>query len=319
MSAVLISPATTAGVAGVAPLPDWPDTWYVVARSSDIARGKVFDGSIAGKAFVIFRTEAKELVALDAHCPHMGAHLRSGKVVGDKLRCALHHFELDRNGMIKELKACSGRKARAWPVAEHFGLVFLFAGHGVPPKLPCPQNEYAWSAGRPVVLRSNWHAMMANGFDILHMATVHQRELVVPPVFSKSVDGAIHFSYTTRVLPGGGLSSWLMKRLSNNQIRVRQSCYGTIMLVESDLGRIRSSAIFGFIQEGDQVRAFNACGTMKIGAFWRLRLLLTRWFYFAFLRKDYGVIEDMRLIIDGIEDPGVRTLGNFLRSLPVLR
>lgn len=316
MSAVLISPATKAGAE---PLPAWPDTWYVVARSSDIARGEIFDGSIADKAFVIFRTEKKELVALDAHCPHMGAHLRSGKVVGDKLRCALHHFELDRNGSLKEQKACAGRKARAWPVTERFGLVFLFAGHSEPPELPCPRNEYAWSAGSPVVLRTNWHAMMANGFDTLHMATVHQRELVSPPVFSQPQDGAVHFSYTTRVLPGGGISSWLMKRLSNNRIRVRQTCYGTIMLVESNLGKIQSSAIFGFIQEGDQVRAFNAYGTMRRGAFWRLRLLFTRLFYFAFLRKDYGVITDMQLVDDGIDDPGVRILSDFLRSLPILR
>lgn len=317
MNAVVLTAPAVEGRAG--PLPDWPDTWYVVARSSDIAQGGIFDGRIAGNDFIIYRTGKGELVALDAHCPHMGAHLRSGKVVGDRVRCALHHFEIERNGGVKEARACAGRKARVWPVAERFGLVFLFAGAGQPPELPSPKNDYAWSAGRPVVLRSNWHAMMANGFDILHMATVHQRELVSPPMFARREDGAVHFNYTTRVLPGGGLSSWLMKRLADNRIRVQQTCYGTIMLVESDLGKIKSGAIFGFIQEGDQVRAFNACGTIRQGLFWRLRLLLTRWFYFAFLRKDYGVITDMRLVIDGIDDPGVRALGDFLRSLPVLR
>ena len=316
MSVISIVPA---GEEAAQPLPDWPDAWYVVARSSDIARGKIIDGRIAHHDFIIFRTEQQALVALDAHCPHMGAHLRSGKVIGDKLQCALHHFEIDSNGNVHPAAACAGRKARSWPVAECFGLVFLFAGSGQPPALPIPKLDYAWLAGPPVVLRSQWHAVMANGFDILHMATIHQRELVVPPAFSQPFDGVVHFNYTTRVLSGGGLSSWLMKRLSNNRIHVQQNCYGTIMLVESSLGKIKSSAVFGLLQKGEQVYTFISCGTIKRGLLWPLRLRLTRWLYLAFLRKDYDAITDMRLVTDGIEDAGVRALGDFLRSLPVLR
>lgn len=293
----------------------------MVARSSDISCGEIIDGSVADNPFVIFRTEKKELVALDAHCPHMGAHLRSGKVVGEKLQCPLHHIEVDREGLIHGEINCSGRQSRAWPVAERFGLVFLFAGRGVPPVLPCPEafNEYAWISGTPIVLKTDWRAIVINGFDILHMRTIHHRALINPPEFYQSDDRVIHFNYSTHVLPGGGLSSWIIKYLANNRIRVRQTCYGTIMLVESDLGKIKSSAVFGFVQEEDMVRVFSAIGTFRCGMFWRLRLVLTRWFYFSFLRKDYAVIQDMRLNVDGIEDPGVRALSNFLRSLPVLK
>ena len=251
----------------------------------------------------------------------MGAHLRSGKVVGEKLQCSLHHFEIDSEGTAHEQSDCATGQSRAWPVAERFGLVFLFAGRGTPPNLPCPEafDEYAWITGPPIVLKSDWRAMIVNGFDILHMRTIHQRALVAPPTFSYPNDGAIHFNYTTHVLPGGGLSSWVMKHLSNNRIHVHQTCYGTIMLAESNLGKIKSSVIFGFTQEGDKVRAFNACGTLRHGLFWRLRLVLTRWFFFSFLRKDYAVIEDMRLIVDGIDDPGVRAISDYLRSLAALR
>jgi len=306
---------------GQKPLPAWPDTWYVVARSSDISCGEVIDGRIATYPFVIFRTQSGELVALDAHCPHMGAHLRRGKVVGDKLRCALHHFEIDRDGALRDQNGCANRQGRVWRVSERFGLVFLFAGLGPPPSLPFAKtdDEYAWSTGRPVVFRTDWRALMSNGFDFLHMRTIHQRALVSPPEFLNLGDGVIHFNYTTCVLPGGGLSSWVMKRIAKNRIRVHQTCYGTIMLVESNLGKFNSRAVFGVMPEGDKVSVFTAFGTLRRGMFWRLRLALTHWFYFAFLRKDYAVVEDMRLVVEGVDDPGVRALSEFFRSLPALR
>ncbi len=301
-------------------LPEWPDTWYVVARSKDIQKGGIFDHSIAGRPFVIFRAESGTLTALDAHCPHMGAHLRAAKVMGERLRCALHHWTIDKQGILYSHADCKQNRARTWHVAERFGLVFLFAGAGDPPALPCPadMDQFEWLPGKPVTFQTDWYALMINGFDVLHMLTIHQRALVAPPKFVHGEDGSLHFHYTTRVVPGGGLFSWFMKRLSNNRIRVHQTCHGTTMLVESDLGTVRSSAVFGFLQEGAIVRGFTSFGAMRIGPFWRLKLWLTRSFYFSFLRKDYPIVKDMRVVVDGIDDIGVIALRDFLRSLPTL-
>src|SRR5690349_1458178 len=68
-----------------APLPRWPDAWYVVARSSDVARRGVISGRIAHREYVLFRGENGVIAAIDAHCPHMGAHLKHGCVRGDRL------------------------------------------------------------------------------------------------------------------------------------------------------------------------------------------------------------------------------------------
>lgn len=301
-------------------LPEWPDTWYVVARSKDIKIGGIFDHSIAGRPFVIFRAASGALTALDAHCPHMGAHLRAGKVIGERLQCALHHWTIDKHGSLYSHEDCKQKNARTWQVAERFGLVFLFAGVGVAPALPCPADleKFDWLLGKPVTFQTSWYVLMINGFDVLHMLTIHQRELVAPPKFVRGEDGALHFHYTTRVMPGGGLFSWIMKYLSKNTIRVHQTCHGTTVLVESDLGTVRSCAIFGFLQEGPIVRGFTSFGAMRIGAFWWLRLWLTRRFYLSFLRKDYPVVKDMRVVVDGIDDVGVIALRDFLRSLPTL-
>ena len=108
-----------------------------------------------------------------------------------------------------------------------------------------------------------------------------------------------------------------MKTLSGNRIALRQTCHGPTLLVESDLGKTRARALFGLLPEGDSVRIFCAFGTPRRGL-WRLRLRLARWLYLSFLSKDFKVVEGMRLVVDGVEDVGVRALSGYLQSLPDL-
>lgn len=302
------------------PLPRWPDTWYIVARSNELQRGGKMDGKIADRAFIIFRSETGVLTGLNAHCPHMGAHLGSAEVIGEQLRCALHHMTIDKSGNLHTSKTCLQNKTAAWPVAERFGLIFIFAGKGEPPSLPYPKDmeEFEWISAAPIQIKTDWYALMINGFDIAHMRTVHQRVLSAPPQFNVGEDQALHFHYTTKVTPDGGLSSWIVKKISNNQIKVHQTCSGTTLLVESDLGAIRSCAIFGFVQEGDTTRVFSSFACLRRGLFWKLKLHLTGYLYIAFLRKDYPIVQDMKIIVDGIDDLGVIATRDFLRSLPVL-
>jgi hypothetical protein len=207
-----------------------------------------------------------------------------------------------------------------WPVFERFGLVFLFAGGAgakVPPFADLP-DDYAWMTAEPLLLKADWRAMLVNGFDTEHMRTVHQRAVVSAPELSRTADGGMRMRYETQVLPGGGLSSWLTRRLSGGSLQVIQTCHGPTMLVESRLGRFESRAVFGLIAQGENTLAYASFGAPKGGPFRSLRLWLTRALYTAFLRKDYAVIEGMRLIVDGVADPGVRGISDYLRSLPKL-
>jgi phenylpropionate dioxygenase-like ring-hydroxylating dioxygenase large terminal subunit len=300
-------------------LPLWPDAWYVVARSVDIAHNGIIDGLIAGRPYVIFRTADGDLAALDAYCPHMGTHLRNGRVVDGKLRCPLHHWVIDRDGNVSAKGARSTRRSRAWPVAERFGLVFLFGGLGAAPELPHTESdEYGWITGDPVVVEADWRAMMINGFDLEHLVTVHQRALTGAPQFSQTGQGALRLEYTTRVMPGGGLSSWVIKRVARDGIRVRQTCYGATIVVESELGKVKSGAVVGIITRGCRAHIYTAFGTIRRGFLWRPRLWITRWLFLSFLRKDYAIIEGMQLMVDEVDDLGVRNLIAYLRSLPDL-
>lgn len=302
------------------PFAIWPDTWYVVARSSDILSNNVFEGVIAKRPFIIYRSEKNQLIALNAHCPHMGAHLRNATVVGDKLRCALHSLTVDCNGLLLVGNACNKKPSNQWHVEERFGLVFLSASKSEAKKLPFSDelNEYVWKSGSTLSLNADWRAMIVNGFDIKHMSSIHQRELTKPPEFINYKDKIV-FKYSTFVTRKGGFSNWITSILADKRsIDVKLTCLGTIMLVESTLGKIKSTAVFGVLQEGNKVHAFNAFGVLPHGIFWRIRLHLTRWLFYWFLRKDFSVLEDMWLNVQGIDDQGVVAISNYLKTLPDL-
>jgi nitrite reductase/ring-hydroxylating ferredoxin subunit len=305
--------------AAEAALPRWPRAWYVVARSSDLRPGALITGRLAGREYVVFRTRGSALAALDAHCPHMGAHLRAATVVGERLRCPLHHWTLGGDGDCRGPGAGEVHRSRPWPIAERYGLVFLYpaGGPAEPPPLPGPASpgDWAWTTGRPVFLATDWHSMMVNGFDLLHLRSVHHRELVEPHELTR-LGGGLRLRYVSRVTSDGGYADRVMKRVSGDRIRVSQVCYGPTMVVESDLGRTRSVAVLGLTTEDGGVRAFGAFATPRGGLTERLRLALSRWLFTAFLRRDFAVVEGMRLKLEGVDDPGVRALGAFLRSLP---
>src|SRR5437660_599117 len=60
------------------PMPPFPSGWFRVATSADVSRGAVKPLRYFGKDLVVSRGEDGKAHVLDAHCPHMGAHLGYG-------------------------------------------------------------------------------------------------------------------------------------------------------------------------------------------------------------------------------------------------
>jgi aminopyrrolnitrin oxygenase len=301
-------------------LATWPPGWYVVARSRDVRPGVVVAGDVAGRPYVLFRTDQGALAALDAHCPHMGTHLRHGEVVGERLVCPLHRWKIDCAGACAGPGGAENVRATTWPVSERFGLVFVHAGSGSPPPVPAPEapDEYAWTTGRPIVLDTAWHAMMVNSFDLLHFRAVHRREFVEEPEFTRLPDGALRLRYVSRVT-GSAMGDRAMKWLAKDRIRVQQTCRGPTMVVETDLGRTRTVAVLGLLPEGSRVRAFGAFGVLRGGPLLGLRRAVARWLFMEFLARDFAVVEGMRLSTQRATDRGVTVAAEYLASLPELR
>lgn len=303
-----------------APFPRWPVGWYVVARARDLPRGRVLPLTLAGAEIVLFRTEVGKIQALAAHCPHMGTHLRHGQVIGEELRCPMHHWRLDGAGQARigngESKVCG--KVRTWPVAERVGLIFIFLGEiSDPPDPPLPDevDVYAWRSGGPVAVETTWHTLMISGFDMEHLDAVHHRKLEGPPTIETLDQGRkLRLRYRSRV-SGGRLADRVMAFFGRAGIEVTMTCSGPIFVVESKIGKRRTAAILGLLPSGQGVRAYGSFGVAQGSFLTWLQLRLTSWLFISFLRKDFAIIAGMRLRTE-VRDVAVQAMSRFLRSLP---
>jgi aminopyrrolnitrin oxygenase len=302
--------------AAAKPFPSWPVGWYTVARGDEIARRQILPLALGAQQLVIFRTAAGKLHALAAHCPHMGTHLRHGEVQGEELRCPMHHWLLDGTGVARSAGAPCGQ-SRTWPVAERFGLVLVFLGPGPAPPLPEPAaaEDYTWQSGGPLAVSTAWSTLMISAFDMEHLRAVHHRQLRTPPAIEiDSAARAVRLRYVSTV-NGGDLADRVMGWLGRHGIEVTMTCGGPTIVVETRMGRRRTSAFLGLLPHGTGVRAFGSFGVPRGSWLSALQLRIAGWLFLAFLRKDFAIIEGMALRTD-VRDVGVQAMHRFLTDLP---
>ena len=99
--------------------------WFAVAWSEDLAPGAVRSLRYFARDLVLFRSRGGAAHVLDAHCPHLGAHLGGGSVEGDTLVCPFHGWRWDGAGQCAGIPYAKRippkARTRSWPVAEHGG------------------------------------------------------------------------------------------------------------------------------------------------------------------------------------------------------
>lgn len=162
------------------------EAWYPVCASSALARGETASFLLGRQRVALFRGATDGAVrALDAFCPHMGADLGNGRVVGDQLECYFHQWRFDGAGRLCGMRAGGelpgGVKNDAYPVEEKYGLVWIFAGAVAPYPVPdCAglegQPVVAWQLATPTLF-AHHHVMMAGGIDLQHFASVHDLDV----------------------------------------------------------------------------------------------------------------------------------------------
>jgi nitrite reductase/ring-hydroxylating ferredoxin subunit len=164
---------------GLAP---YPTGWYSVGFSSDLAAGEVRSGSYFGRELVFFRQANGQPVAMDAHCPHMGAHMgRGGAVVDGTIRCPFHHFCFDSEGSCVSTpykKRLPRARASVWPAMDRNGLLLCWYDEaGGPPSFDIPHlhgdgyEPFEIMTFEP--LRSHPQETTENSVDLGHLAVVH--------------------------------------------------------------------------------------------------------------------------------------------------
>jgi nitrite reductase/ring-hydroxylating ferredoxin subunit len=205
------------------PFGPYPTGWYLVAESKDLAPGDVVPLRYFGKDLVLFRTESGQPVMLDAHCPHLGAHLGYGGIVeGEGIRCPFHSWRLDASGVCDDVpyKTTPGlpeASAACWPLRETSGLVFVwFSAGGKAPEWDVPDQANWGLPGwigyetRSWTVRVHVQEVTENIPDTTHFVSVHGLR-TVPEAHVETKDHIFHQDMSmglTQVAYGLGLA-WL--------------------------------------------------------------------------------------------------------------
>jgi len=107
------------------------DTWYAICPSSFI-QDKPVSLRRLGMKIALWRDEAGKLYALEDHCPHRGAPLSRGVILGDRVGCPYHGVQVRADGVVTKVPGSPGcslegkRAARSFHVVERNEVVFLY-------------------------------------------------------------------------------------------------------------------------------------------------------------------------------------------------
>ena len=183
--------------------------WYWAMRSRELRRGVAKPLSFLGREMAIYRGEDNRVVALDAYCPHMGAHLAEGKVEGREIRCLFHHWKYNSDGWCVEIPCQAETRfvpqIKSWPVRERYGLIWIWAGptpRADVPFVPELENQTVeFRLANRFTKRCHPNVMMINAIDAQHFNSVHDLPVdlnLEPEVIDEN---RILFRNTTRVQP----------------------------------------------------------------------------------------------------------------------
>ncbi|HUH36677.1 MAG TPA: Rieske 2Fe-2S domain-containing protein [Spongiibacteraceae bacterium] len=166
------------------PFPAFPDGWFAIAFSEDLKPGQILSLHRLGRDIVLYRTEQGQAIAVDAYCPHVGAHLGEGRVLGEELQCVFHHWRYGPDGRCAHAPRAKRTPAvslDSYPLRERNSLLFIWVhATGAAPDYeidPIPELEngsYRRVRRHDWLVRSHPQEMMENSVDVTHFEAVHR-------------------------------------------------------------------------------------------------------------------------------------------------
>ncbi|MGF1479087.1 MAG: Rieske 2Fe-2S domain-containing protein [Cyanophyceae cyanobacterium] len=152
--------------------------WYAVARSTEVQDEPV-GVRLWQQNIVLYRAKG-EIQALEDRCPHRQVKLSGGRVIGDRLECAYHGWQFNREGRCvtvpsltpkQKLPAC---QIRRYPVQERDGLIWLFPGDAALPAALEPLAIPEWdhlnyiATVSTIECRGHFSYLIENLMDMYH-------------------------------------------------------------------------------------------------------------------------------------------------------
>ncbi|HEY1836370.1 MAG TPA: Rieske 2Fe-2S domain-containing protein [Rhizomicrobium sp.] len=169
------SPMPAEGEGGV-----FSQGWYPICMSSEVETGKIRGENFLDGRVVVYRGEDGVARVMSAFCPHVGADLSVGRVIGNRIQCAFHKWEFDKAGTC--VKTGIGDPPPAWaqlykfPVTERWGVIW--AHNGETPLWPLPDFQHPdedleYRVFRYPALACDPWVVAANTPDMQHVKVVH--------------------------------------------------------------------------------------------------------------------------------------------------
>jgi nitrite reductase/ring-hydroxylating ferredoxin subunit len=205
-------------------------SWYRVAPSHRVSRGKVISLDWLGRRVVLWRIADGELTMAQGHCPHMGADLGQGCVVNNKLQCGFHHWTFDNGGLGKSKSpGDTALPLFIYPTIERFGQIWAFNGPKPLFALPSPPSSFGkrWKTKglSPHIIHCHPHMVSSNGFDIRHFECVHGVTPLSRPVLDTPDDFTAHLSVDLRIT-GNDFMAKVLKSLGIKILSLRLTTWG---------------------------------------------------------------------------------------------
>jgi nitrite reductase/ring-hydroxylating ferredoxin subunit len=303
--------------------PKVPQNWYLLG-SANLAPGTVVSYTIDDRELVVYRSEdGGRLVAMGGHCAHMGCHLGKATVRGERLRCPLHFRQIEADGRFARNPDGAMRQA-TYPLRVFMGGLFVFLGDpgtgtdltdlALEGSASCYAGEYRFPLP--------WQWLVANGLDIEHLSSVHDRRLLEPATLTRENDRMLCVRYLTSPT-SKKLSDRIMAWAARDGIRgCIRSVAGSLLLVETRIGSRETFILLSFVPQPDGGTWVRGIVGIKgrPGLINRLSVRVARMLFKAFLYKDLGVLEGMQWHepsqIDGPGDNFTRQSCAFFRELP---
>lgn len=156
-------------------------TWYPIYVAADLAIGEIAGTDFLDGRVIVYRTADGQAHVTSAYCPHLGADLSNGKMVGDNVQCAFHKWEYDATGRCVKTaigdppppSACLFR----FPTVEKFGIIWAYNGTDPLWQLPDYEKPHQHLVMRALKVPFLYHCdgwiFSCNTPDMQHIKVVH--------------------------------------------------------------------------------------------------------------------------------------------------
>ena len=156
-----------------------PNHWYVVAQSNELGNHPL-EVIVWHQSIVLYRDPQGQVQALENRCPHRNVRLSHGQVIGDRLECAYHGWQMDRAGDCVHIPYLSDRqklpscRLKTYLVREQDGFIWLFPGEAEQAIATSPVGLPEWNhlnfiASYAVIdVQAHYSYVIENLMDMYH-------------------------------------------------------------------------------------------------------------------------------------------------------